>query len=89
MGDIFDKNNPSLDLEEHYQFYLSQGQVKESDMGKEQRVEMRRAFMAGAAQLLFIFTKGISNMEEEQGVAAISSLTLQIGEFWSKQTIDY
>ena len=78
-----------FNLEEQYQFYLSKVKIKEEDMHLVQRVETRRAFMAGCAQVIVLMTNEIADMEEDKAVIKIDSLVGQVEEFWTKQEHEY
>jgi len=79
----------SFNLEEHYQFYLDKVKLKEEDMSLVQRVETRRAFMAGCAEVIVLMTNEIADMEETEAVLKIDSLVSQVEEFWDKQEFEY
>jgi hypothetical protein len=80
--------NP-FSLEDHYQFYLNTVELKEEDMSHEQRVETKRAFMAGCAEVLILMTNEIADMDETEAIIKIDSLIEQVQEFWGIQEDEY
>ena len=78
-----------FNLEERYQFYLSKVELKEEDMSLEQRVETKRAFMAGCAEVLMLMTNRIADMDEAEAIPKIDSLVDQVQEFWETQEDEY
>ena len=79
----------SFNLEERYKSYLYKVKIKEEDMSPVQKVETKRAFMAGCAEVLVLMTDDIADMEEDDAVLKIDSLVDQVQEFWDKQTNEY
>src|SRR6187401_2617047 len=78
-----------FNLEEQYQFYLKKVGIKEEQMHIVQRVETRRAFMAGCVQILMLFTDKIADLDENEGVEKIDSLIVQASKFWETQEEEY
>jgi len=78
-----------FNLEERYKSYLYKVKIKEEDMSPVQKVETKRAFMAGCAEVLVLMTDDIADMEEDDAVLKIDSLVDQVQEFWDKQTNEY
>lgn len=74
----------TIKIEEYYQFYLEKVKLKEAAMSNVQRVETKRAFMAGMSQMLNMLTKEISAVNEAEGVEIINNLFNQLSQFWSK-----
>ena len=71
---------------QQYKEYLDRCKVKESDLGPVQRIEMKRAFMAGFGQCLLLLYNDLSELDEEEGANKLDSMLDQIKEFWSVQT---
>lgn len=69
-------------VEDHYQFYLRLSGADESKMHPIQRSEMRKAFYAGAGQILELLKNKVSELPEEKGVEVMESMMQEISEYF-------
>ena len=65
-------------IEQHYQHYLVKVELKESEMPEDQKVEIKRAFMAGMSEALIIFCAP-SNLPQ------IMELDFELKEYWNNE----
>ncbi|MGB3452928.1 MAG: hypothetical protein WBA59_03760 [Moheibacter sp.] len=73
-------------IEDQYQQYLKKVGLKEENMHPTQRVETKRAFMAGCGQMLVLLRDEIGELEEDDAVEQMGSLLNQVSEFWIKES---
>lgn len=69
--------NINLNLEEHYQKYLELVKLDESKMHPIQKIETRRAFMAGMASMFTLFMP-ITDLPENEVFEAFDTIYKQL-----------
>ena len=75
-----------FNLENAYQTYLSLVGLEELKMNSTQRMETRRAFIAGYAMCFRKF-EDIGNMDERDAFNLLGSIESQIEDFYKNQAI--
>lgn len=71
-----------IDLEKQYTQYLERVGLKESSMGENQRIEMKRTFMGAWGQALVVMRDDLSAMEEDNAVEVLQDMFDQVGNFF-------
>ncbi len=71
-----------FDLEYMWQDYLRAGRVDESMMHPIQKIETKRAFMAGVVQTLLVCKNHIALLPDEQAEIALQAMEDQGVIFW-------
>lgn len=78
--------NKNLEIEHQYQLYLQRMQLDENKMSVVQKVETKRAFMGGFAQLLVLLREDIAAIEDEdKAVLTLEDLNTQLEQYWRTQ----
>lgn len=78
--------NKNLEIEHQYQLYLQRMQLDENKMSVVQKVETKRAFMGGFAQLLVLLREDIAAIEDEdKAVLTLEDLNTQLEQYWKTQ----
>lgn len=73
-------------LNSQFEIYLTRVGLDKAKMHPNQLVEIKRAFMGAAGQLLVLFRDDIGSIpSEELAVLTMESLFTQVAEFWSKE----
>jgi len=75
-----------LEIEHQYQLYLQRVDLDERRMPEVQKVETKRAFYAGFAQMLLLARDTISELDEDRAVLTLEDLLVQIDIFWQEQS---
>ena len=86
IKDIFNLEDP-FDLDLQYDLYLKLIGATEDMMGPEQRVEMKRVFIAGIAQCYTIFIGDLPKLKDAQQDLALMRIEEQIMAFWKRENI--
>jgi hypothetical protein len=77
----------TIDLNEQWLFFLDKVGLKKEDISEDQYVEMRRAFMGGAAQLMVILSsKEFAAQSPAEMAACMDGIGQQITNFWAAAT---
>lgn len=83
------KSNQELErsskLEDQYELYLRLSELDESRMNKIQRIETKRAWMAGAGQMLLYFKNQLSEASEGDALSTMMSMEEQVTKFWQEE----
>jgi hypothetical protein len=74
-----------FNLEHQYQQYLDRVNITEAQMGQVQRVETRRAFMAGCSQMLVLLRDDLTELDEDEAVDSLQDMIDQSADFWKKE----
>ena len=77
-----------FNLNSQYQAYLKMVGLEESRMIPIQRIETKRAFMAGCGQMLVLMRDEVSQLTEDNAVEALESMFYQTEDFWSKELVN-
>jgi len=75
-----------FDLDKLYTRYLGMGGVTEEQMHPAQRLEMKRAFMAGCASMLEAFTIEIPQLPRHLAVSTVTNMRLQARKYWTEES---
>lgn len=75
-------NEEVFNLENQYQLYLQRVGLRESDMPKTQKKELRRCFMAGCGQILVLMRDQVAVLEEDQTIQALESMEKQVSSYF-------
>lgn len=78
--------DPIFNIEYQYKLYLERVKLNENIIPEVQKIETKRAFMAGMAQMLFLLRDDVSLLEDEVAVDMLENLKNQVGKFWNNQT---
>ena len=65
-----------------YQDYLQRSGLTEANLPPVQNQEMKRAFMAGAAEILTRLRNEITDLPEEEGIEMLEGLWQELLKFW-------
>ena len=87
MSDKLDKPKDMFSIEEQWQFYIKKTLMDETQMGEIQRIETKRAFMAGLAQMYVIMVVDIGQVNEAEELEGIQRLGIEIAEYFRKESI--
>lgn len=81
-----DQTVKDLDIEIQYQHYLKLTGLFESTMHPTQKVETKRAFMAGFGQMIILMLEVVSEIEDEdRAVLHLEDLFNQTQMFWKNE----
>lgn len=69
-------------LEHQYQLYLQRVDLKEENMSKEQRKQLRQTFMAACGQLIILLRDDMAELPEDEGVEIMESMLNEIGDYF-------
>lgn len=73
-----------FDIEYQYKKYLDTVKLDESKMHPTQKVETKRAFIAGMTYLMLLMDNELVEIPEEEGAILLTKLHSQIKMFWLK-----
>ena len=76
-----------FNLDSQYQAYLKMVGLEESKMIPIQRIETKRAFMAGCGQMLVLMRDEVGALEENNAIEAMESMFYQTEDFWAKEMV--
>lgn len=71
-------SNPNFILENQYQMYLKRMALKESDMHKEQKKQLREAFFGACGQIIMLLRDEVSKLEEPEAVEVMQNMIRQV-----------
>lgn len=78
--------NKNLEIDHQYQLYLKRMGLDEDKMHPQQKVETKRAFMGGCAQMLALMFDDIADIEDEnKAVLTLEDLNIQLQQYWKDQ----
>ena len=75
------KQNKVFDINYQYDLYKERVGLKGKELHKVQEQEIKRAFMGGVAQTIFLFLEDIGSLDEKDAVQVIEALKNQTLEF--------
>ena len=76
----------NLEIDYQYELYLKRMALDESKMHEVQKTETKRAFYAGATQILAVMCVDIACIEDfNRAVVTIDDLVIQCEQFWKEQ----
>lgn len=75
----------NFDLEKQYEIYLKNAGLKKFKMSQIQATETKKAFMAGCAQLIFMFRDQLTELKEDEAVYYMERMKNQALQFWNNQ----
>ncbi|MDX3913742.1 MAG: hypothetical protein QHC79_09400 [Pseudosphingobacterium sp.] len=75
-----------ISLEQEYMDYLKRVNLSEERMTPVQKVETKRAFMAGYGQSLAVMRDKVGAMSENEAIGCMEDMWEQVGKFWLKET---
>lgn len=78
-----------FNLDSQYKAYLKMVGLDESKMIPIQRIETKRAFMAGCGQMLVLMRDEVSQLQEDNAVEALESMIQQTETFWTDEVKKY
>ncbi|MEN5132681.1 hypothetical protein [Elizabethkingia anophelis] len=74
-------------IEKQYQHYLEKVQLKESEMPEDQKIETKRAFIAGMSEMYAALVSGIeANMPLD---GCLKYYRVELTEYWKQETKNY
>ena len=76
----------NFSIEEQYKFYLEKIGLKEEEMGKEQKTQLRETFYAAFGQALIILRDGIGELDDDKAVETMQDLLNQVTKFFINKT---
>lgn len=77
-------------IETQYKIYLERVGLKEGDMSLIDKIETKRAFYAGAGQILLISRDDLVDYckeDEDKAVVIFEEMIQEIGEFWERESV--
>ena len=63
-------------IDQHYKHYLDKVALKESEMPEDQKIEIKRAFMAGMASMFVAELSTIESVEQYKN---------ELAEYWNQE----
>ena len=71
-----------FNLEKQYELYLQRVGLKESQMPKTQKVEMKRVFIGACGQMLIMLRDDLTQLSEEESIIQLESMINQVANFF-------
>lgn len=72
----------SINVGDQWKFFQLLTQLPEEKMHPDQRREMKRAFYAGAGQILMLLRNHLPDLPEDVGVVKLEEMVDEIQHFW-------
>ena len=80
------KNKEQLSLEIQYQIYLRKVSMKESEMNRIQKKQLRQTFMAAAGQTILLLRDEVGSLPEKEAIGAMEYMLKQVTDFFNPKT---
>lgn len=74
-------------IEKQYQHYLEKVQLSEDDMPEDQKIETKRAFIAGMSEMYSALVSGIEERMPLDG--CLEYYRVELTEYWNNETKKY
>lgn len=75
-----------FNVQQQFELYLQRSGIAYLPKDSTQYIELRRAFMGAAGQLLILFSDDIGAMEDEnEAINVMDSLFNQVHDFWNNE----